>query len=118
MKDAEHTWADAEKERERERARQRLPLASMGAQLTGLTGNAGHLFFSNVSPREGFVCAIGTAVNDKVGAHVKSLAACKQVSAFETSIEINLLFPGGDIKTWCPGDSCSLDVAEAPAPPG
>jgi hypothetical protein len=93
---------------------ERLPLKGMGAYITGLNHReaVGKVWFTNVSPRSGFVCLEGVATNDETGERSTSLPSCTQVEPYAT-VSIQTMFAGGDLQSVCPrGGGCSFSVAE------
>ncbi len=93
-----------------------LTLKSMGAMLRGLNHSdaIGRVWFTNVSPREGVLCAVGSAKNDTSGDAAESLAACTEVTPYSSG-KIELTFAGSELSTTCPGGTgCTFSLADAP----
>lgn len=107
------------KAKEAEKAAQRsdrLSFASMGPVIRALNASTavGELWFSNVSPRSGVVCVAGIATNPSSGEKTESLATCKQVPAYATNVEMQVMFAGGVIAPLCKGVTCSFTLREVP----
>lgn len=97
----------------------RLSLASMGDVIHRLsTATAtGHIAFSNVSPRSGVVCIAGVATNPDTNAKTESLASCKRVGAYDTNVDMQVSFAGGDLSAVCKGVTCAFTFREVPDAP-
>jgi hypothetical protein len=96
----------------------RLTLASMGAFLRRLdysTGE-GHVYFTNVSPRAGYVCLVGSARNNTTKAETTSLASCQHVAPYGSGVTMAVNFAGGELRDTCPNGnaSCDFNFVEAP----
>jgi hypothetical protein len=101
--------ADAEKS-------DRLSMSSMGAMMTVLNeGNGtGRVWFTNVSPRTGVVCIAGTATNPTSKVTTESLASCKNVPAYASNVEIQMMFAGANLAEVCKGVTCAFSIKEVP----
>lgn len=106
---AEQKRALAEKQKDEEEKFARLSMKSMGAYLSVLDGATGRLWFTNVSPRKGYVCVQGTASSPK--GETSSLASCKHVDTY-ASVQIELAFAGAAIRQLCQPDDCKLSIEE------
>ncbi len=109
---------DERKEKERTGENDRLTLASMGTILRRLDYAAaeGHVYFTNVSARAGFVCIVGTARNATTKAESTSLPACQHVTPYASSVAMSVNFAGGELRDKCPSgpSSCDFTFTEAP----
>lgn len=100
----------------------RLSVASLGMIITSLNESTaiGRVWFSNVSPRSGIVCLVGTATNPSTNMTSNSLGACQHIPAYASNVEMQVKFAGGDLSALCKGVSCSLSLKEmadvVPAP--
>lgn len=111
VRTAEQSLRDALDDKEEAKPK-RIPFKGMGTYLSALDeSNArGHFWFSNVSPRKGFVCVKGVASN-LGGESTDSLPACSMVEPYSTS-NIELMFAGGWISKNCEG-GCSMEIKSA-----
>lgn len=112
---------DAEKAAEAAASKQktiRLPLDSVGPAIRALnqTTARGSVWFTNLSALSGVVCLEGTATNPNTGESTTSLATCRRVEEYESLIEVNLMFAGGELFSLCPREvKCSMKVTDAAA---
>ena len=102
-------------EEEKKRAL-RLPWTKMGPHLYGLDvakAEAG-VTFTNLSPKQGFVCLSATATNPNTKAQASSLPACQAVSPYSTA-SLRIPFARGDMTSTCPETvKCSMQLKEEP----
>ena len=92
-----------------------LKLDSMGPIMRGLyfSDSEGRAWFTNVTPREGYVCAIGITMADQGDVSASSLPACVKVDPF-SSASLKMQFASGELKAACPeGKGCSLVLKDA-----
>jgi hypothetical protein len=106
----------AERAKEESEKSDRLSLKSMAPVFTLLNESTatGRAWFSNVSPRSGIVCLVGIATSASRNMTIESLASCKQISAYATNIEMQVMFAGGDLAALCKGVSCTFTLREVP----
>lgn len=104
---------DAAKADEEARSHPRIELGSVGTKLVAMTGTEGRLIFTNATPRDGTVCAIGTARSRATNAETVSIASCKHAEPFQSNVEIDFLFAGVDTVKMCP---CDLSVRDSDTP--
>jgi hypothetical protein len=95
----------------------RLAFASMGVFMSALNlSNAtGQLWFTNVSPRVGFVCVRGVATNPTTQKTSQSLPACQEVGAYASTVRMTVMFAGGELANVCQKSQCDLRVEDVPA---
>ena len=96
----------------------RIPLRTMGTHLRALDFRSatGKVWFTNVSPRRGFVCVEGIATHEATGNQSSSLPACAAVEPY-SSTQAQMMFASGDLSRVCPKISeCSFSIAEAGDP--
>lgn len=117
---AEQASADLKAEQKRVRAEQekqaaeklaRLSIKSMGELLTGKGASTAQVWFTNVSPRSGFVCVIGRAKSPK--GETSSLPACEHVEPYSAAT-IKMAFATDSIAHLCPQFDCAFAVEDAP----
>lgn len=95
---------------------ERLSLNTMAPYLSGLDyrDSTGMVTFTNVSPREGVVCAEGVATHEETGESTTSLPSCARVEPYAT-VRMEMAFAGSDLARVCPKRSgCGLSVDEVP----
>jgi hypothetical protein len=93
----------------------RLALSSMGPLMRGLNHSkaSGALWFTNVSPRRGVVCAQGVVTNKQTGKLANSLAACKVIGPYDSNVELDFDFAGAELSEICPeAGGCSFEVVD------
>lgn len=115
LQEAKTKLAEAVAERNQPKD-QRLALKSMGPMIHALNYRTarGMLWFTNVSPRGGIVCAAGTATNQETQQTTESLATCQEVQPY-SSVEMEFMFAGGDLNRICPnGAGCSFSAQDVP----
>jgi hypothetical protein len=100
----------------------RLSLASMGSFLSALVpsaagGDQGTVWFTNVSPRTGFLCVYGKATNRSTQRTTSSLPSCANIAAYASTAHLSLMFAGGELRDACPkqGD-CDMVLHDASEP--
>lgn len=96
----------------------RLSLASMGHHMTSFVptavGEQGTLWFTNASPRTGFLCVEGVVTNTGTHRTTTSLATCANIAAYAT-VHLSMMFAGGEMPSICPKDStCEMALHDAP----
>jgi hypothetical protein len=95
----------------------RLAIASMGTFMSGLnlSNSTGQLWFTNVSPRVGFVCVRGMATNPATQKTSRSLPACQEVGAYASTVHMTVMFAGGELAEVCQKSRCALRIEDEPA---
>lgn len=94
----------------------RIPLASLGTYLSGLSyskAQAG-LMFTNVSTRTGVVCVIATAQNPDTKETSDSIPACQEVGPYASAVHMSAEFGASDLANTCPKSNCLVTFKEAP----
>jgi hypothetical protein len=80
-----------------------------------LSNATGQLWFTNVSPRVGFVCVRGVATNPTTQKTSQSLPACQEVGAYASTVRMTVMFAGGELANVCQKSQCDLRVEDVPA---
>ena len=94
----------------------RLPLKGMPAVMRSLNVQtaSGHVYFTNVSPRSGFVCVTGVAMNVTTKQISKSMPACVAAAPYASALEMKLLFAGNELEATCKNGGCDLALEDTP----
>jgi hypothetical protein len=94
---------------------QRITLASIGTWLSALSVDSatGQMWFTNVSPRAGYVCVVAEATNPTTHATSLSLPGCAEVPAYASGVRITVMFAGRDLSDNCKAGACSLSIKDA-----
>jgi hypothetical protein len=92
----------------------RLPLETMGMYLSSISNSSGNIWFTNVSPNAGTICAIGIATNASTHRSSESLPSCLEVAAYASDVHMAFMFAGAELSQVCPESSCQLAIKEAP----
>ena len=100
----------------------RLAFASMGvdgrylaALVPSAPGDQGSLWFTNVSPRTGFLCVYALATSRSTKRWSTSIPSCASIAPYASTVHLSLMFAGGELLDVCPkqGD-CDMVIRDAP----
>lgn len=96
-----------------------FPLEAVGIYLSGLNHRTaeGGITFTNTSPKSGFLCLKGVATNPSSGTSSESIPDCKEITPYESSINLQFKFASGDLQDVCPKeDDCRFSVSPMARP--
>ena len=97
----------------------RLPLKGMPSVMRSLNvqSASGHVYFTNVSPRSGYVCITGIATNGSTKETTTSMPSCVAVAPYASMVEVKLLFAGSELEAVCKTGGCNLGLEDTPDVP-
>lgn len=120
VKEATREWEQKFEALERSAADKtfRIPFNSIqnGLSLLNTENATGQLWFTNVSPRGGYVCVTGEAKNTSSLVVTESLPACAEVPPFASAVHMTVMFAGRDLTELCKTAACSFRMKEAAGP--